>query len=176
MSLSKILVGLSVVAAAGLALWLTAELTSREKYEELVLDLPQPLRLHYLNYVFHSPTEDCAGCYYQLIGTLDALEDHAEAGAGFDYMRLLPLLRTGPGEIREPVPGQACALILRRRDPQLYRAMAAAFKEDEDSLKSCVVFQLGTLKQLHPAEYESVSRALLEVPELSKYVTPLSTQ
>jgi hypothetical protein len=170
MSPFKILAGLSVVAVGGFALWVSPGFASVETYEELPVALPQSWRLHYLNHVFENPTEDCAGCYYQLIGTLQALTHHPDVGAGFDYARLLPLLRNGPGYIREPVPVLACKLILERRDPQLYREMAAAFKGDQDSLESCAVSALGALKQSAPADYESISKTLLEVPELSKYV------
>jgi len=142
-------------------------------YEKLVHALPSPLRLAYLNHIFDNPTEDCAQCYTRFIGALQALDRNRQMHGedyGFDYARLLPLLRQGPDEIREPVPGSACYLILVRHDARIYRAMVQMFRHDQKSLRFCIENGPLRLGDRPPAEYELARMELLKLPEISAYV------
>ncbi len=168
---------LSVVVAlalSGTAYILLSFHMDATRFEQLVQVLPAPVRLYYLNRLFDEPTEDCFNCYSQLIGAMQALEKNAlEHGQdyGFDFARLLPLLRQGKGYIREPVSVMACSLILKYPDERVYKTMAQSFSQDPKSLHACLVNYASNFKKFHPAEYELAHNTMLKDPALAVYAS-----
>lgn len=143
------------------------------QYKQFIQVLPESLRIHYLNHVFDQATPSCDDCYGALIGALEALEENAnqrDSDYGFDYAKLIPLLRRGSNEFHEPVPQAACNLLLKLRRAPVYQAMSEAFQEDSTSLQVCIANGFKRLNQHQPSEYELTREALKKVPLLWAYL------
>lgn len=171
---------LLVAAVVLFLIWFGANLLMRFWLEkipnqvELIEALPQSVRRAYLDDLFDNPEpgfpyEHCWECHLRLVGALAALKQDTEKhqnSFGFDYAKLIPLLRNGMDGFYEPIPGRACHVILLRNEPRVFALLVKQYANEKVSYERCIMNGARQFHEMWPQSYPALKNSLLQVPEL----------